>query len=458
MIKIFNHWMNGATLVRMAIDFAFVFVGAAIALAWVSSGLPVNYSAILLYLLFLALVTLALNSWFGIYQRQRDRTVYDTVARALMSLYIATPIAYGIFAMFPILDVNRNFLELSIIIGIYGMLANRVRAMHFSKQRKLRVLIFGTGDKAVEVKRLLDTTNPDAEVIGFFSMSRCDAAEIDGVRIVGCGVPLLETVRNLVADEIVVAVLERRGGVMPLKDLLDCKLIGVNVLDLAGYFERRVGQIQLDSLKAGWLIFGEGFDQGLRRRILKRCSDVFASLVLLTLSMPIIVLAAVLIAIEDGFPILYRQERVGRDGRTFDVIKFRSMRKDAERDGKPRFAVANDNRTTRVGRIIRRYRVDELPQLISVLKGDMSVVGPRPERPFFVDQLTKQLPFYAVRHSVKPGVTGWAQVRYRYGESINDSAEKLQYDLYYVKNHSLFLDLLILFETVSVVLTGKGAR
>ena len=458
MVKLFNHWMHGATLTRVAIDFAFVFVCVAIALAWIGSGLPINYSGLVLYVLFLALVTLALNTWFGIYQRKRDRKVYDTVARALMSLYIATPIAYGVFALFPILGVDRGFLELSMIIGIYGMLANRVRAMHFSNQRKLRVLIFGTGEKAVEVKQLLEHSDPDVEVVGFFSMNANEPAELDGVRVVGRGVPLLETARHLNADEIVVAVVERRGGVMPLKDLLDCKLIGVNVLDLATHFERRVGQIRLDSLKAGWLIFGDGFDQGLGRRILKRFSDIFVSLILLILALPVMVITAILIVLEDGFPILYRQERVGRDGKTFDVIKFRSMRTDAEKDGTPRFATAKDDRTTRVGRFIRKTRIDELPQLISVLKGDMSIVGPRPERPYFVDQLTKKLPFYAVRHSVKPGVTGWAQVRYQYGETLEDSAEKLQYDLYYVKNHSLFLDLLVLFETVSVVLTGKGAR
>ena len=167
---------------------------------------------------------------------------------------------------------------------------------------------------------------------------------------------------------------------------------------------------------------------------------------------------ALLIVLEDGFPVFYRQERVGLNGRLFNVIKFRSMRKDAESDGKPRWATANDDRTTRIGRIIRKLRIDELPQLYSVLTGDMSLVGPRPERPYFVDQLTREIPFYAVRHSVKPGVTGWAQVSYPYGASVDDSIQKLQYDLYYVKNHTLFLDIVILCETVVVVLTGKGAQ
>lgn len=245
---------------------------------------------------------------------------------------------------------------------------------------------------------------------------------------------------------------------MPLRELLDCKLQGIKVVDLASHFEQTLGQIRLDSLYAGWLIFGDGFRQGSIRSGVKRLFDIVCASILILISLPIMAIAAVFIVLEDGFPLIYRQERVGLNGRLFNVIKFRSMRRDAEKDGKPVWARAKDNRVTRVGQIIRKLRIDELPQLFSVLKGDMSLVGPRPERPFFVDQLTKEIPFYAVRHSVKPGVTGWAQVRYHYGATVEDSAEKLQYDLYYVKNHSLFLDLVILFETVGVVLTGKGAH
>jgi lipopolysaccharide/colanic/teichoic acid biosynthesis glycosyltransferase len=178
---------------------------------------------------------------------------------------------------------------------------------------------------------------------------------------------------------------------------------------------------------------------------------------LLVLTLPIMVITGILILLESGGPMLYLQERVGQGGRLFNVIKFRSMRTDAEKDGKPRWASAKDDRITRVGKVIRKIRVDELPQLFSVLSGDMSLVGPRPERPYFVDKLTQEIPYYAVRQSVKPGVTGWAQVRYHYGASVEDSAEKLQYDLYYVKNHTLFLDLVVLFETVGVVVMAKGA-
>lgn len=207
-----------------------------------------------------------------------------------------------------------------------------------------------------------------------------------------------------------------------------------------------------------WLIYGDGFRQGLLRTLVKRCFDLVVGLLLLLVSFPFMIVTAILIVLEDGAPVFYAQERVGLGGRTFRVIKFRSMRRDAEKDGKPRWASSNDDRVTRVGRVIRKLRIDELPQLFNVLSGDMSLVGPRPERPYFVDQLTQQIPFYAVRHCVKPGVTGWAQVRYQYGASVDDAAEKLQYDLYYVKNHTLVLDTLVLFETVRVVLTGEGAH
>jgi sugar transferase (PEP-CTERM system associated) len=269
---------------------------------------------------------------------------------------------------------------------------------------------------------------------------------------------LSDTATALKVDEIIVAVRERRGGVLPLRELLDCRISGVKVMDLSSHFESMLGQIRIDALKAGWLIFGEGFNQGVMRTSIKRAFDYLFALAMLILVSPVMLITALLILLEDGGPVFYRQERVGLNGRLFNVIKFRSMRNDAESDGKPRWATANDDRVTRVGRFIRKVRIDELPQLYCVLKGDMSMVGPRPERPFFVDKLTKEIPFYTVRHSVKPGVTGWAQVRYHYGASVDDAVHKLQYDLYYVKNHTLLLDLVVLFETVGVVVGGKGAQ
>jgi sugar transferase (PEP-CTERM system associated) len=321
-----------------------------------------------------------------------------------------------------------------------------------------RVLIFGAGAEAESVGEVLKRSDPDIHIVGFYPSPTDSEICIPGQLVLSRTQSLSDTAHALNVDEIIIAVHERRGGVLPLRELLDCKLSGVNVLDLASYFERALGQIRLDSLRVGWLIFGEGFRQGWGRTFVKRLFDIVSASILLLLALPVMIVTALLIGLEDGFPIFYRQERVGLNGRLFSVIKFRSMRKDAESDGKPRWATVNDDRTTRVGRIIRKLRIDELPQLYSVLAGDMSLVGPRPERPYFVDQLTRDIPFYAVRHSVKPGVTGWAQVSYHYGASVDDSIQKLQYDLYYVKNHTLFLDVVVLFETVGVVLTGKGAQ
>jgi len=264
-------------------------------------------------------------------------------------------------------------------------------------------------------------------------------------------------VRDLRVSEVVIAVRERRGGVLPLRQLLDARLKGIKVMDLVSFYEREQGLLRVDNLRASWLIFSNGFEQGLLRDVVKRSFDVLVSLVMLVLTAPILLVAMLAVAIDSGLPVFYRQERVGQAGRLFTILKLRTMRQDAEKSG-AQWAQANDARVTRIGRFLRKTRIDELPQLWNVLRGDMSFVGPRPERPMFVQRLLEDIPYYDVRHSVKPGVTGWSQVRYPYGASVEDSLRKLQFDLYYVKNHSLFLDLMILVETVQVVLLGKGAR
>ena len=228
--------------------------------------------------------------------------------------------------------------------------------------------------------------------------------------------------------------------------------------DLARFFERVHGRVPIESLKVSWLIYGNGFRQNWLRSVVKRVFDIVVAAVLLPTAAPLMAIVACLIWLESGGPIIYKQERVGSRGRRFTLLKFRSMAHDAEKDGNASWASLNDTRVTKIGRMMRRTRIDELPQLINVLWGEMSFVGPRPERPTFVAMLTEQIPFYAVRHSVKPGLTGWAQVRYTYGANVEESIKKLEYDLYYVKNHSLLLDLLVLLMTIRVVLLGQGAR
>ncbi len=461
MAQNFAHLFRWRQVAEMLFDFSFVIVGIIIALMWVGNGLPVNYKHVILFAMILAATMLVINTGLGLYQRIHNRTVTESRARAVLSLYLSVPIAYGIFGLLPMTAVSREFLQLSAMSAIFGMLVNRVSSSNSTSPGGMltrRILVFGTGPRALAVKTALNKSDPSAEIVGFFPSPNEDGAAVPVNRILSRSKSLTETALSLDVHEIVVALTERRGGSMPLRELLDCKLHGIRVLDLASYFEQTLGQIRLESLYAGWLIFGDGFRQGTFRSAVKRLSDILFASVLLLLSMPIMVLTALLIIIESGTPVLYVQERVGRNGRLFNVIKFRSMRTDAEKDGQPIWAQKKDDRTTRVGRIIRKLRIDELPQLYCVLKGDMSLVGPRPERQFFVEQLTNEIPFYAVRHSVKPGLTGWAQVRYHYGATVEDSAEKLQYDLYYVKNHSLLLDMIILFETIAVVLTGKGAH
>jgi len=257
-------------------------------------------------------------------------------------------------------------------------------------------------------------------------------------------------------QEIIVAVKEQRGGAIPMDELLACRIRGVSVLDLAAFCEKTKWEVPIDSLKGSWLIYGHGFVQGTMRRFIKRVFDIVCSLLLLTVFSPVMLLTMIAIWLDSPGAIVYRQPRVGLGGRVFTCLKFRSMRNDAEHDGVARWATKDDPRITRVGAFIRKTRIDELPQLFSVLWGEMSLVGPRPERPGFVEQLKQDIPFYELRHSVKPGVTGWAQVRYHYGASMEDARRKHQFDLFYVKNNSLVLDILVLIETVSVVLFHEG--
>jgi len=257
-------------------------------------------------------------------------------------------------------------------------------------------------------------------------------------------------------DRIVVGLADRRGK-LPIQELLRAKMSGVRVEDATTTYERVTGKILIDDLRPSWLIFSDGFRVSRVSRLMKRAIDLTLSLLMAVATLPLMALTAALVWIEDGRPIFYRQERVGENGRPFVLSKFRSMRKDAEQGGRPVWAKDGDERVTRVGRFIRTTRLDELPQLWNVLRGDMSFVGPRPERPFFVDELSRQIPFYQQRHAVKPGLTGWAQVKYRYGSSLEDAMEKLRYDLYYIKHLSVFFDLTIVFDTVKVVLFRKGA-
>jgi len=401
-----------------------------------------------------------INSASGLYESNAGGSFSRSCGRAVFVLLVTLPLAWLIFGLLPPTLTDRTVVQFSIMAGASALILRRVYVTHSQAKPRssTRILVFGAGTAAKIVGETLKAADPNAHIVGYVPGTNETEPAVQAAELLGLRGSLCETAKQLGVDEIVVALTERRAGSMPLRQLLDCKLSGIKVYDLNTHFEKTLGQIRVDYLNAGWLIFGDGFNQDTLRTFVKRVFDIFCSSVLLLVSSPIMLATALLIKLESRGPVCYRQERTGLNGQSFNVTKFRSMRTDAEKDGKPRWATANDSRVTRVGHFIRRLRIDELPQLINVLNGEMSLVGPRPERPFFVQQLTQEIPFYAVRHSVKPGVTGWAQVRYHYGSTVEDSQEKLQYDLYYVKNHSLFLDLVVLMETVGVVLTGKGAR
>jgi sugar transferase (PEP-CTERM system associated) len=320
---------------------------------------------------------------------------------------------------------------------------------------KLHVIVLGTANKAARIAALAAKAR-NRRFVPVAYLCCADEPQLVNTPPLNVRNGLLEVVREYRAVEIVVATEDRRG--LPVHELLRCRAAGVHVIDYLDFIERETKTVDLATLQPSWLIFSDGFRGSVVAKLCKRVFDVALSLALLLVTLPLMLLASVAIMLEGPGPVLYRQERVGFGGQPFILLKFRSMRVDAEKDGGARWASNRDPRITRVGVIIRKLRIDELPQLLNVLQGAMSFVGPRPERPAFVADFIEKIPFYAERHCVKPGITGWAQINFPYGASFEDACEKLSYDLYYVKNHGLFLDLVIVLQTVRVILWADGAR
>ena len=459
MIRIFNHYVHRSALRGMLFDLGLV-VLAALLLIGIQVRSVDAVPMVGTHVMSFAACMLVINSASGLYESASTASLGRAVARAIMVLLVALPLTWLIFGLLPESFANRESVQVSMMVGVAALILRRAYLSHSNAAAasRSRILIYGAGPAAQVVAQTLSKADPNAHIVGFVAGPNERDPAVPPAQILPLEGTLQSMALGLGVDEIVVALTERRAGSMPLRQLLDCKVSGTKVYDLNTHFEKTLGQIRVEFLSASWLIFGDGFNQGALRTVVKRVFDIVSAGVLLLVSAPVMLVAALAIRAESRGPVFYRQDRTGFNGKSFSVAKFRSMRTDAEPDGKPRWAAANDSRITRVGAVIRRLRIDELPQLLNVLRGDMSLVGPRPERPFFVEELTQKIPFYAVRHSVKPGVTGWAQVRYPYGATVEDSQEKLQFDLYYVKNHTLFLDLVVLIETVGVVLTGKGAR
>ena len=459
MISLFRHYVPVATLLQLALEGGVFFVAMLLAISIQTQGGATEGSPLSAAFTFAGLMV-CVNASLGLYRRESVPSLARFAPRLLVALLIGFPIAYLLFFALPNGAVYQDALGYTVFIVLISSLGLRRVIDAASSGEGLfthRILVLGIGQEAQTVAHALHK-RAGLSVVGFYPVSTGEVAAIPERDIVARGTSVEQAVRDLNVDEVIVAVREQRGGVIPLPGLLSCRMRGVRVTTLSAFHERVGGEVPVDSLKASWLIYGEGFRQSRTRAFVKRLFDIGAASVLLVVALPIMLLTALVIRCRGGAPVIYRQERVGHAGKTFTLLKFRSMSADAESDGVAVWCQVDDPRITPFGRFIRRSHIDELPQLWNVLKGEMSFVGPRPERPVFVSALEEQIPYYAARHSVKPGVTGWAQVRYAYGSSVADATRKLQYDLYYVKNHSLLLDLFILFETVRVVIFGEGAR
>ena len=464
MVKIFNHYVSKLVSALLLVEI-FVLILSLYAAhdLLVAYGIPVRpldagfFASASAY----ALVTALSMAAFGLYHLDGKPTASMTAMRLVPAAGLGFAISAVFLHMLPELYADMRVLSLATICSGLAMLVLRSLVFRTFELSFLesRVIFVGEGALAKECSSLaVDTIFPKKyNVVGFVPV-RTEETAVSPSALLPDGESLFSIAKKHDVREIVVSAQNRRGGSFPLHELLECKLNGIKVTGAAAFIEREARQIRVDSLYPSWLIYGDGFNQSALRTLIKRAFDLVVSLMIFTVSLPVMLLTAVCIWLEDRGPVIYRQERVGKNGKSFYVLKFRSMRSDAEKGGKPQWAQANDDRTTRVGRVIRKLRIDELPQIINVLRGEMSFVGPRPERPYFVQQLSEQIPYYNVRHTIKPGITGFAQVRYQYGSSVEDAVQKLQYDLYYVKNHGLFLDLMILVETLQVVLFAKGSR
>jgi len=466
-MRIFRHSLMPGAAPGMVIDLLLCF--AALLLA--ASSLTHRYATIhtvnvpelpliLVGATIFALVMAMMYAVVGLYRPTQisvfsaaGRTVFALVVGSyITSLSLRTVADRGYIEQ--LLPAALTYLVIGLVFVRGGMAAmRRVASLP-------RVLIVGTGPEALALAQDLKMTRRNGrDVVGMYPAAvdaETPTTTEQGLRVFSRDQTITELVSRHGVQEIIVAVREQRGGGVPMDELLACRIRGVPVMDLAAYTESTRNEVPIDSLKGSWLVYGHGFVQGRVRQALKRAFDILSSAVLLVLLSPVMLLTAIAIKLDSRGPVLYRQERVGLGGRSFMCTKFRSMRVDAEPDGVARWASKDDPRITRIGTFLRKSRIDELPQLWSVFTGEMSLVGPRPERPAFVDELKEQIPFYEIRHTVKPGITGWAQVRFHYGSSMDDARRKHQFDLYYVKNNSLMLDLLVLVETVSVIVFREG--
>jgi sugar transferase (PEP-CTERM system associated) len=405
-----------------------------------------------------AVVFLAAFHYSDLYDLRTLAQERVLLARILRAIAVGTALLAILYYAIPPLMLGRGILALTAALVAAWAYGSRELMKWLSRSGlRERILILGASDPAIEVGReILLRRKLGYELVGFLDQTRERlGVSILNPGIVGSYVDLVEVCRARRIDRVLVCVKDRRNA-MPFDQLLAARTRGIEVEDGASFSEKLTGRIPVRDINPSWFIFGPGFRQPFTTLTMKRAMDVVVSVIGIILTAPVMALAALAIRLDSPGPVFFKQERVGKGGKPFRLVKFRSMRADAEAKSGPVWAQANDSRITRVGSFIRKTRIDELPQFWNVLRGDMSLVGPRPERAFFVEQLNRKIPFYDMRHVVRPGCTGWAQVRWRYGASEEDAMQKLQYDLYYIKHLSIRRDLLVMFDTLKVMVLGEG--
>ncbi len=462
MIRLFKHYVPNTVLLLGVVDLVLLILSGEI--GWVVRAHQIGMLVEPIHTRIAQLLTFAIALQVslvavGAYGVASFLSLRFAAARLAVALALGVIVLSLIFFLVPALALWRSNLlystvvATSLLVAVRALLGKTLGGDTF----KRRVIVLGAGTRASRILALSEQPGVNFIVAGFVLMGETDP--IIRTATPRSDIPNLAAhIVDLNASEVVLALDERRNA-LPMKDLLRVRTTGVQVSEISSFLERETGRIDLKSVNPSWLIFSDGFASSrMLSSVFKRAFDIFASATLLILTLPVILLTAIAIKLESRGPAFYRQRRVGLYNEGFDIVKLRSMRQDAEIAGKAVWAAEDDPRITRIGRFIRKVRIDELPQTWTVLKGEMSFVGPRPERPQFVEQLEDQLPYYAERHMVKPGITGWAQINYPYGASIEDARHKLEYDLYYAKNYSPFLDLLILLQTLRVVLWPAGAR
>lgn len=461
MIRLFKHYIPHAVLLLGLLDFILLMVAGE--LGWLLRAHQIGMAAgplaerVWPLLIFAVLIQLAMIS-VGVYGSEALRSMRYATARLLVAISLGIIALSAVYFLIPGRTLWRSNLFYAMFIAMVLLFAVRLvlGGLLGTAAFRRRVMVLGAGARADRLRQLGERPEAGFAIVSYIGMTEGPHLVEEAINRSAIN-NFTRFVENLGVSEVVLALEERRNA-LPLRDLLRIKTTGVHVNDFSTFLERETGRVDLDTVNPSWLIFSDGFSSGrMFSSALKRMFDIVVSVTLLTLALPVIALFALLVKIDSRGPAFFRQTRVGLYGENFSVVKLRSMRTDAEVNG-AQFAQENDPRVTRVGRFIRKVRIDELPQAWSVLKGEMSFVGPRPERPEFVADLEEQLPFYAERHMVKPGITGWAQINYPYGASIEDSRHKLEYDLYYAKNYTPFLDLIILLQTLRVVLWHEGAR